>query len=80
MQLTPIQEKNRELAERINEEALRDPSSPYAGKFVGIIRGKVAVVADSLRELGKSLESLSADRNETFCIEAGRDYTKVHYV
>jgi len=80
MQLSPIQEENRKLAQEINEEALRNPDSPYAGKFVGIIRGKVAVVADTLGELGRTLQQMSADRNETFAIEAGRDYSKVHYI
>jgi hypothetical protein len=42
-----ILEVNRELACKINEEARRNPQSPYANKFVGIANGQVAVVADS---------------------------------
>lgn len=72
-----IQDQNRELARRINDEA-REPGSPYFGKFVGIVRGSVAVVADNLDELGRALDRLSPDPSETFCIEAGRDYNQSH--
>ena len=41
-------EINSELAARINEEARRDPQSPYVGKFVGIANGQLMVVADDL--------------------------------
>lgn len=74
-----IQDQNRELARKINDEA-RDPDSPYFGKFVGIVRGSVAVVADDLDELGRALDRLSADPSETFCIEAGRNYDEVHHI
>jgi hypothetical protein len=37
---------NRELAQRIHREALADPSSPYAGKVVGIANGEVVLVGD----------------------------------
>ena len=74
-----IQDQNRELARRINDEA-REPGSPYFGKFVGIVRGSVAIVADGLNEIGRALDRLSADPSETFCIEAGRDYDEAHYI
>ena len=47
----PILERNRELANRINEEALRNPHSPYANKVVGLINGQVVVVDDDLDEV-----------------------------
>lgn len=75
-----IQDRNRELARRINEEARRNPESPYAGKFVGIVGGSVAVIADDLDELGRALDRMSADPAETFCIEAGRDYDQIHEI
>lgn len=37
---------NRELAQRIRQEVLADPSSPYAGKVVGIANGQVVFVGD----------------------------------
>ena len=46
--LVDLQTRNRELARQINEEALRNPQSPYAGKFVGIeeSRDTVAQIVD----------------------------------
>jgi hypothetical protein len=41
-----VLELNRELARRIGEEVRADPSSPYAGKFVGIANGEVVFVGD----------------------------------
>jgi Family of unknown function (DUF5678) len=68
---------NREVADRINEEALKDPSSPHAGKFVGIIDGQVVVVAEDLDEAMKRLRQTGADPNRMFCFEAGLDYSRV---
>ena len=45
-----VRERNQKLADRINQEAKRNPNSPYAGKFVGIADGQVMVVAETLRE------------------------------
>jgi hypothetical protein len=39
-------ELNREVARRIWEEVQADPSSPYAGKVVGIANGQVVLVGD----------------------------------
>ena len=78
--LAEIERRNVELAERINEETLRDPSSPYAGKWVGIANGKVVVVADDLRTMARRLEEIEPDRRRTCCIEASRDYSGVTYV
>ena len=75
-----ILERNRELALRINEEARSDPASPYAGKFIGIVGGVVAVVADDLDELGLALDRLAAAPEETFCIEAGLDYDEPQFI
>ena len=75
-----IQDRNRELARQINEEALANPGSRYAGKFVGIVRGQVAVVADDLDELGRELDGMAVVPEETFCIEAGRDYDEPEWI
>ena len=73
----PVLEINRELARRINAEALSNPQSPYAGKFVGIANGQVVVVADDLDEIVNRLREVEPDPMRTFCIEAGRDYDRV---
>jgi hypothetical protein len=75
-----VRQLNEELAWRINEEARRDPQSPYADKFVGIANGQVVVVADSLDELAQRLRQIEPDGSRTFIIEASRDYSEVEYI
>jgi phosphoribosylamine-glycine ligase len=73
-------EIHREIARRINEEALRDPQSPYAGKFVGLANGKVVVVADSDEEMSRRLREIEPDNRKCFGVEASRDYSITYYV
>jgi hypothetical protein len=75
-----VQELNRELAARINEEALSDPRSPYVGKFVGIANGQVVVVCDNLDTVGRELQKLEPDPGRSFFLDAGRDYNEVHEI
>lgn len=75
-----VLEINRELARKINEEALKDPQSPYAHKFVGIANGKVVVVADSLDAMSRRLRQIEPDPTKTFCVEASRDYDVVEEI
>jgi hypothetical protein len=77
---TNIQEQNRTLAEQINREALANPRSPYAGKYVGIANGQVVVVSDDLDEVGRILEEVEPDPAKSYWIEASRDYSQVDYV
>ncbi len=71
---------NREVARKINEEALANPQSPYAGKFVGIASGQVVAVEDDLATLSRRLRAIEPDNRKCFIVEASRDYTQVHYV
>ena len=73
-------DRNRDLAEQINAEALANPDSPYAGKFVGVVGGRVVVVAQTLDELGQRLDAMSADSKDTFWVEASRDYSLPEYI
>jgi hypothetical protein len=75
--LAETQELNRKLARQINEEARRDPHSPYAGKFVGIVNGQVVVVADTLDEMARSLHQIEPDPAKTLSVEASLDYNQV---
>ena len=50
-----VQDLNRQLARRINQEARSNPQSPYANKFIGIANGQVVVVADDLDEMAHRL-------------------------
>ncbi len=76
----PILEQNRALAERINREARQNAESQYAGKFVGIAQGQVAVVADTLREALQGLRQVEPDPAKCCCIEASYDYDQVHEI
>ena len=75
-----VQDRNRELARRINEEARRNPQSPYANKFVGIANGQVVVVTDDWDDLAQRLRQAEPDATKTFGIEASRDYDEVQEI
>jgi hypothetical protein len=72
--------QNCEVAQRINREALADPSSPYAGKFVGIANGEVVLVMDDLRAALARLDEIEPNNRRGCLIEASRDYSRVEYV
>jgi hypothetical protein len=74
--LTDIRKLNEELADRINQEALANPQSPYAGKFVGIANGQVVAVADTLHDAICLLRQVEPVPERTQCIEASRDYSE----
>ena len=71
---------NRQLALKINEEARRDPQSPYANKFVGIINGQVVVVADNEDEVYHRLRQLEPGNLKCFIVEASRDHDEVEEI
>jgi hypothetical protein len=78
--LTGIQKTNNELATQINREALANPQSPYAGKFVGIANGQVVVVADKFHDAVCLLREAEPDATRTQCIEASCDYSIPEYI
>ena len=69
-----VQQANQALADKVNAEALGNPQSPYAGKFVGIANGHVVAVADDADEVIKSVRQIEPDPSKTFVLEAGLDY------
>jgi hypothetical protein len=71
-------EQARLLGRQINHEARSNPISPYAGKVVGILRGQVVVVADTLDEVAELLERLEPDPERRFFIDASADYDSKH--
>ena len=75
-----VSELNRELARKLNEEARGNPQSPLAGKFVGIINGRVVAVASDLDELVQILRQVEADPRQTLCLEVGLDYDQVQEI
>lgn len=78
--LTGIEKANYELADRINREALANPQSPYAGKFVGIANGKIVIVADTRKDALDVLRQVESDLTRTWCIEAGQDWDVVEEI
>jgi hypothetical protein len=75
-----IQKRNDELARRINAEALSNPQSPYAGKFVGIWNGQVVVTADTAEEVVRRLHEVASNPMETTFIEASYNYDEDNYI
>jgi len=75
-----VQDLNRELARRINQEARSNPQSPYANKLVGIANGQVVVVADDWDDLAQRLRQIEPNPTNTFALEASRDYDEVHEI
>jgi hypothetical protein len=69
-----VQERNQALARQINAEARANPNSPYAGKFVGIANGQVAVVTEDLDDLVHRLRAIEPDVTKTCLVEAGQNY------
>jgi hypothetical protein len=78
--LSDVQKLNQELADKINEEALRNPQSPYAGKFIGIANGQLVVVADNWDDLADRLLQAEPDPRKCCCFEAGVDYSEPQWI
>lgn len=78
--MTTIQQLNRDLADKLVEEAKQNPQSPYAGKKVGIANGQVVIVANTWREVARQLEQAEPDPAKTFCIDIGVDYKTVEMI
>ena len=76
---TTIQQLNRELGDKVLDEAQKNPQV-YPGKFVGIANGQVVVVTDDLNELVRRLDEVEPDPAKTFGVEIGRDYSKVYEI
>ena len=76
--MTTEQRKDLELARRINRQVRTEPDSPYAGKYVGILREQVVAVGNTLGEVEAQLDALGAGPREGICLEAGADYDQTY--
>jgi len=74
-----IQQRNRELGDKVLEEAQQNPQA-YPGKFVGIANDRIVVATDDLDELGRRLRQADPDPAKRFWLEVGRDYREVHEI
>lgn len=73
-----VDEEDNRLAEAINREARSDPSSPYAGKYVAIVGGKVVAAGKRLEDVVAAFEKVVPDRNRGVIFEASADYDGAH--
>jgi hypothetical protein len=73
-------EQARKLGRRINRDAWSNPNSPYAGKVVGILRGEVVIIAETLDEVAEVLERLEPDPQRRYFIDASADYDTPHTI
>jgi hypothetical protein len=63
---------NKQVAERILREVRADPSSPYAGKVVGIANGQVVLVGDELTATLRRLREIEPNVLRGCCFEPSR--------
>jgi len=78
--LESIVMQNEQLFRQINQEALANPQSPYAGKYVGIANGQVVAAATSASAVVKALQQAEPDTSRTMIFEASIDYDRIQYV
>jgi hypothetical protein len=69
-----------DLARSISRDARANPTSPFAHKYVGILGGKVVVIADSAEEGLRQLRKIEPDRDKGLLIDTSVDYEAVHEV
>ena len=75
-----VQQKNLEVAQRINRETRANAASLYAGKTIGVWHEEVVAVGDTLDEVSKQLDALGDENLEAVCIQASVDYdTKIMF-
>jgi hypothetical protein len=68
---------NRDVADKLLDEAERDPQSVYRGKFVGIANGQVAVVSEDWVEVSRQLRQMEPNADKTYFLEIGSDGRQV---
>jgi hypothetical protein len=69
-----------ELARTLSREARANPLSPYARKYIGILDGKVVVIADSPEEGLRQLRTIEADPARGLLVDTSVDYDAEHGV
>jgi hypothetical protein len=80
MRIEEEREQAHLLGRQINRDARSNPGSPYAGKVVGILRGQVVIVADTLDEVAETLERLEPDPQRRYFVDASADYDVQHTI
>lgn len=70
---------NERLARKIRREG-KDPNSPYANRFVGLVNGEVVVIADTLTDATRRLRKIEPDGSRCFIVDVAADYDRVYEV
>jgi hypothetical protein len=74
------EEQDLALARRISREARADPASPYTHRYVGILNGKIVVIADSPEEGLRELRRIEPDRDKGLLVDTSVDHDAVHEI
>lgn len=75
-----MHDANRSVARQILDDARKNPRSVYAGKFVGIANGRVAVIADNWDELAERLRESEPNFSKTLSLEVDADYDAIQEI
>jgi len=78
--LSSNQKENEQLARRINREAQTAAGSPYAGKWVALLGGRIVATDDTLEGALSSLRRVEPDRGRGVVFEASRNYDLVDHI
>lgn len=79
-QMTPEQEKNWQVALRINREARANPDSPYANLCITVLNGQVIAQGKDLTEMTNNLRALGIDTSQSIFIETNIDYDRTYNI
>ena len=74
------EKESSELARAINREGRKNPASPYAEKFVALLRGQIVAVTDTPEAAITQLRLREPDRMKGVVFEASANYETVDYI
>lgn len=77
-QMTPEQEKNWEVALRINREARANPDSPYANQCIAVSQEQVVAQGKDFEELISKTRAMGLDPKKFIFIETNIDYDRTY--
>ncbi len=72
--------QNEPLFHKINREARSISQSPYAGKWIALLHGRVIAITDTMEEAVMELRKIEPNRFKGLVFEASGDYETVDYI
>jgi hypothetical protein len=76
----PTEQRELEMARTVTRDARANSLSPFARKYVGILDGKVVVIADSPEEGLQQLRKIDPDPARGLLVDTSVDYDAEHEV